>query len=473
MAKAITTEGLTMGQSAILERQPAKTPGEMSLYVLNGSEVGIPSISQLISHLGYAAEPFANWQLDFIRSSIARVNETFNLKLSLVSDPNLADMPVVGTSQMGKSALSGISDRPFYGSNWLIMTLGVGLPINTAGTGFVGSHNDGPNTGWKKIWLHELGHLLGLEHPWDVTSEATPWIADTDFDITSVNDTPYAETMMGYTNPDLTWDEWYEPIDLYALANIWGLKGSSSTILNFGAREKINATETVLRPAANTFNEVTRLVEQTTAKLSLQVQGTASNDHFLNTDASETIDGSFGVDTFLVGKNYAANEILKSSNIIQFEYADSSEASDTLTNVERLQFNDLSIAYDVSGSAGTTAKLLGATFGKASIANKYLVGIGLHMLDGGISYSDLMGTVINAILGSSASNAAAVDLLYTNVVGAAPSVNDLAFFTDWLDKGIYTKASFGVLAADTELNIVNVGLVGLASTGLEYTPYVA
>ena len=472
MTKAITTEGLTMGQSAILDRQPAKTPGEMSLYVLNGSEVGIPSISQLIGHLGFAAEPFANWQLDFMRSSIARVNETFNLKLSFVSHPDLADIPVLGTAQMGMSQLSGISDRPFYGANWLIMTLGVGLGVNAAGTGFVGSHNDGSKQSWKKVWLHELGHLLGLEHPWDVTSEATPWIADTDFDVTSADD-PHAETLMGYTNPDLTWDEWYEPIDLYALANIWGLQGSSSTIINFGVREKINATETVLTPAANTFNEVTRLVEQTSAKLSLQVQGTASNDHFLNTDASETIDGSFGVDTFLVRKNYAANEILKSSNIIQFEYADSSQASDTLTNVERLQFNDLSIAYDVSGHAGSTAKLLGATFGKASIANKNLVGIGLHMLDGGTSYSDLMGTVINAVLGSTASNAAVVELLYTNVIGSAPSANDLAVFTDLLDKGIYTKASFGVLAADTELNIVNVGLVGLASTGLEYTPYVA
>ena len=72
-----------MGQSAILDRQPAKTPGEMRLYVLDGSEVGIPSISKLIGHLGFAAEPFASWQLDFMRSSIARVNETFNLKLVL------------------------------------------------------------------------------------------------------------------------------------------------------------------------------------------------------------------------------------------------------------------------------------------------------------------------------------------------------------------------------------------------------
>jgi hypothetical protein len=149
------------------------------------------------------------------------------------------------------------------------------------------------------------------------------------------------------------------------------------------------------------------------------------------------------------------------------------DGKDLLNEVERLEFSDTSLALDIAGHAGSTAKLLGATFGKASIANKDLVGIGLHMLDGGMSYTDLMGAVINAVLGSSASNSAVVELLYTNVIGSAPSVNDLAFFTDWLDKGIYTKASFGVLAADTELNIVNVGLVGLASSGLEYTPYVA
>ena len=140
---------------------------------------------------------------------------------------------------------------------------------------------------------------------------------------------------------------------------------------------------------------------------------------------------------------------------------------------ERLIFQNLAIAFDIAGHAGSTAKLLGATFGKESLANKALVGIALSYMDAGTSYSALMELAINAVLGSGASNAAAVDLLYTNVVGVAPSVNDLAFFTDWLDKGIYTKASFGVLAADTELNIVNVGLVGLASTGLEYTPYVA
>ena len=202
--------------------------------------------------------------------------------------------------------------------------------------------------------------------------------------------------------------------------------------------------------------------------------GDSDNNYLYSTSADDSIDGYVGIDTFYAnGRSSNFNYVVLAKGTVSITDLSGIGGVDALSNVERIRFDDKTVALDIDGHAGMTAKLLGATFGKASIANKDLVGIGLHMLDGGMSYSDLMGAVINAVLGSTASNAAVVELLYTNVIGSAPSVNDLAFFTDWLDKGIYTKASFGVLAADTELNIVNVGLVGLASTGLEYTPYVA
>ena len=221
-----------------------------------------------------------------------------------------------------------------------------------------------------------------------------------------------------------------------------------------------------------------------------QIQGLGGNDRFKGYGDGQFNDyfyGGDGRDTSIY-RGKLSEYVVKSEDSVYDGRSDdgtrvnghsiqdtvqSRDGKDFLIEVERLEFIDTSLALDIAGNAGSTAKLLGATFGKASIDNKNLVGIGLHMLDGGMSYSDLMGTVINAVLGSTASNAAVVELLYTNVIGSAPSVNDLAFFTDWLDKGIYTKASFGVLAADTELNIVNVGLVGLASSGLEYIPYVA
>ena len=61
--------------------------------------------------------------------------------------------------------------------------------------------------------------------------------------------------------------------------------------------------------------------------------------------------------------------------------------ADYLQYVQRLNFTDKSIAYDSTGNAGTVAKVLGAVFGKSSLANKSYVGIGLSLVDKGMSYS--------------------------------------------------------------------------------------
>ena len=144
----------------------------------------------------------------------------------------------------------------------------------------------------------------------------------------------------------------------------------------------------------------------------------------------------------------------------------------SLKAVERIVFSDQAIAYDLSGPAGMTAKTLGAVFGKDAVNNKSFVGIGLHFVDDlNFSYPSLMELAINARLGANASSAQVVDLLYTNVVGQAPDTTARKTFTDLLDNGTFTVGGLGVLAADTELNKVNINLVGLAQTGLEYLPF--
>jgi hypothetical protein len=82
-----------------------------------------------------------------------------------------------------------------------------------------------------------------------------------------------------------------------------------------------------------------------------------------------------------------------------------------------------------------------------------------------------MELAINARLGANATNAQVVDLLYTKVVGQAPDAATRKTFTDLLDNGTFTVGGLGVLAADTELNKVNINLVGLEQTGLAYLPF--
>ena len=73
-----------------------------------------------------------------------------------------------------------------------------------------------------------------------------------------------------------------------------------------------------------------------------------------------------------------------------------SDDTDYLTNIERLKFSDKSIAIDLDGNAGTTAKILGAVFGKESVLNKSYVGIGLSFLDAGWTYDNLAGLALDA-----------------------------------------------------------------------------
>ncbi len=142
--------------------------------------------------------------------------------------------------------------------------------------------------------------------------------------------------------------------------------------------------------------------------------------------------------------------------------------ADSLTNIERLEFTDTKVALDLNGNAGSAAKILGAVFGKASLSSREYVGTALGLLDGGMSYRNLMDAALNVKLGAAADSTALVNLLFQNIVGAAPSAADLATYTGLLDSGALARADLAVSAADHALNQSNINLVGLATTGIEY-----
>ena len=197
--------------------------------------------------------------------------------------------------------------------------------------------------------------------------------------------------------------------------------------------------------------------------------GEEGNDTLSGGGGDDNLNGQEGIDTAIYAGNGSAFTIVYNidhSYIIQSNT--STEGTDTLNSIERINFSEEKLALDIDGNAGITAKTLGAVFGKDSIANKEYVGIGLGLLDDGMSYSNLMELAINAKLGVNASDTDIVNLLYTNVVGNAPPVSDLNYFVALLQNNTYTEASLGVFAADTPLNANNINLIGLAATGLEF-----
>ncbi len=141
--------------------------------------------------------------------------------------------------------------------------------------------------------------------------------------------------------------------------------------------------------------------------------------------------------------------------------------NDTLLNVERVAFKDVSLAFDISGNAGITAKILGAVFGKESVSNKSYVGIGLSFLDAGWTYDNLAGVALDAA--GAKTNDQIVSLLWTNVIGTKPTAADKQPFIAMLENGM-TAGALAHLAADTSFNTTNINLIGLAQTGIEYIP---
>ena len=201
--------------------------------------------------------------------------------------------------------------------------------------------------------------------------------------------------------------------------------------------------------------------------------GNDANNHLDGGAGNDSLDGGGGLDTALYSGNRSDFNVTPSGTGFVVTHNAGSYGTDTLANMERLQFTDMGLALDVAGgNAGLTAKILGAVFGASSVSNesysKQYVGIGLSYLDNGMSYPDLMLFALNARLGADFANAEEVNLLYQNLVGSPPSTADLDYWMGTLTSGQYTQVSLAIMAAEHSLNTANINLVGLAQTGIGF-----
>ena len=177
------------------------------------------------------------------------------------------------------------------------------------------------------------------------------------------------------------------------------------------------------------------------------------------------VDGGEGIDSAYYKNQLSDYSIAWEGNDLQVTYGNDENKADTLRAVERLTFSDKSLAFDLEGNAGYVAKLLNVVFGNESLQNTEYVGIGLNLLDSGMSYEALIELALNAA--GAATNEAVVQRLYINLVGSAPSSSEAALYVGLLDNGM-SKGALGNIAADHALNLMDIDLVGLAQTGIEY-----
>ena len=190
-------------------------------------------------------------------------------------------------------------------------------------------------------------------------------------------------------------------------------------------------------------------------------------------DVQVDVTGTTGVDTYTVGGASTEYTITKTADEVKLTSGLVSNLEFKLADHERVVFTDKAIAYDAAGRAGDVYALLAAALGTADVTNAYK-GIGIHLADAGWTNKQLaealLATDTYKTDAGGVSNETFIKHVYKNVMGTNATLADVTAYTGWMTANNYSQADVLVMASELSAFETSIGLVGLATTGIEYTP---
>lgn len=442
--------------------------------------------------------------------------------------------PGVGQIRYAVSGSPALSAGTFAISDFPMLTSGAGDTWVNAQSLFPGGWAAGTQNYF--TLLHETGHDLGLKHPhdqgyagylagWPQTLTTLPTLGGSTLRSYGIEDTVMAYNDVAGTSSVRADFAPTTPmrLDIAALQYVYGanwsyhagddvyrfttdsrvnqtiwdaggndtiaVSGSGASLINLtpGSWSEIGLPLTYSVLASNL--SVLRAAPQYTNKKTLYIYDTVTIENAVGGDGPDTLignagpnrltggggddrlDGGAGVDT-AVCADAAFGATLARQSPQQWSLRTASGGSDTLVNMERIEFSDRKLALDLDGAAGTVAKLAGALFGAGAVADAGLIGLGLAILDQGFSAAQLAQAAVQSdAFGARAGSHGSADFVatvYANLMGVAPDAETAAAYTAQLDAGGATQASLALAAAELEPNLANIGYTGLSQTGLWY-----
>ena len=175
---------------------------------------------------------------------------------------------------------------------------------------------------------------------------------------------------------------------------------------------------------------------------------------FTATNGNDVFDGSGGLDIVVIAASRSELSTSVNGNVVSV--SGGGQGSDSFTNIERLQLNDGTLAFDTSGNAGQAYRVYQAAFARTPDNDglKYWIG----RVDAGTSLHDvakgfLASSEFQSIYGSNPSNEDFVAKLYQNVLGRDGEAQGISFWTGELDSGARDKATILAQFSESPENI--------------------
>ena len=193
-------------------------------------------------------------------------------------------------------------------------------------------------------------------------------------------------------------------------------------------------------------------------------------------DVVVDVTGTTGIDTYTTGGASTEFTTTKTAAKVTLASTIVSNMEFNLADHERVVFTDKAIAYDATGRAGDVYALLAAALGTADVTKAY-TGIGIYLADAGWTNKQLAEALLSTDTyktdAGGVSNETFIKHVYKNVYGTNASLADVTALTTWMTTNNYSQADVLVTASELAAFETTIGLVGLATTGIEYTPVVA
>ena len=199
--------------------------------------------------------------------------------------------------------------------------------------------------------------------------------------------------------------------------------------------------------------------------------GTAANDTLTGTSGNNAIDGLGGTDTVVYAGPRSNFTVTREVLGVSVDDKTGANGLDTLINVERIKFDDVSLGLDINGTGGQAYRLYQAAFDR----QPDLAGLGYWMksMDGGMTVNQaaagFMGSAeFAALYGADPTDTAFVTRLYANVLHRP---YEQAGFDFWMHSLAVGQPRAEVLGAFSESTENQAQVIGSIQNGFAFIPY--